>query len=177
VEAYRSFRNSHPADQLTGNAPRGSIISSEVDNPMVVPVGKNARAPTSNDVIHAGMVPGVRGEADRFPASCAIWFSGKEGILRASARSGQRTHGSCRSWSRSLGRKVHCWVGEQKEDRSGQTIPNKKWNLADLKAPGEGLRGELRHLPSGRTGRGSGTFPALDGSSSSMVPGSHSRSC
>src|SRR6266568_451683 len=49
---------STPQDQITGKAPKGEHYLLEVDNPMVVPVGKKVRVLiTANDVIHAWMVP------------------------------------------------------------------------------------------------------------------------
>src|SRR5205085_5272778 len=47
-----------PRDQIEGSAPKNDNYLLEVDNPMVVPVGKKVRLLiTSNDVIHGWYVP------------------------------------------------------------------------------------------------------------------------
>ena len=49
---------STPQDQITGSAQKGEHYLLEVDNPMVVPVGKKIRLLiTANDVIHAWWIP------------------------------------------------------------------------------------------------------------------------
>src|SRR5258706_3567197 len=49
-----------PRDQLEGKAPKGEHYLLEVDNPMVVPVGKKVRVIiTAGDVIHSWRVPAL----------------------------------------------------------------------------------------------------------------------
>lgn len=53
-----------PRDQLEGNAPKGVNYLLEVDNPVVVPVGKKVRIIlTANDVIHSWWVPALGRQA------------------------------------------------------------------------------------------------------------------
>ena len=58
-DGVRFFANlATPRDQIEGNAPKNENYLLEVDNPVVVPVGKKVRLLiTSNDVIHGWYVP------------------------------------------------------------------------------------------------------------------------
>jgi cytochrome c oxidase subunit 2 len=72
-------------DQIRGLAPKGEHYLSEVDNPVVVPVGKKIRVvTTANDVIHAWMVPAFGVKQDAIPGFVRdTWFKPeKEGIYR-----------------------------------------------------------------------------------------------
>jgi cytochrome c oxidase subunit II len=74
-----------PRDQILGLAPKGEHYLSEVDNPMVVPVGKKIRMViTANDVIHAWMVPAFGVKQDAIPGFVRdTWFKAeKEGTYR-----------------------------------------------------------------------------------------------
>jgi cytochrome c oxidase subunit 2 len=76
---------STPRDQILGLAPKGEHYLSEVDNPMVVPVGKKIRVvTTANDVIHAWMVPAFGVKQDAIPGFVRdTWFKAdKEGTYR-----------------------------------------------------------------------------------------------
>jgi len=67
---------STPRDQILGLAPKGEHYLSEVDNPVVVPVGKKIRVvTTANDVIHAWMVPAFGVKQDAIPGFVRdTWF-------------------------------------------------------------------------------------------------------
>jgi len=67
---------STPREQITGQAPKGQHYLSEVDNPLVVPVGKKIRVvTTANDVIHAWMVPAFGVKQDAIPGFVRdTWF-------------------------------------------------------------------------------------------------------
>lgn len=67
---------STPREQITGQAPKGEHYLSEVDNPLVVPVGKKIRVvTTANDVIHAWMVPAFGVKQDAIPGFVRdTWF-------------------------------------------------------------------------------------------------------
>jgi cytochrome c oxidase subunit 2 len=74
-----------PRDQILGIAPKGEHYLSEVDNPVVVPVGKKIRVvTTANDVIHAWMVPAFGVKQDAIPGFVRdTWFKAeKEGTYR-----------------------------------------------------------------------------------------------
>jgi cytochrome c oxidase subunit 2 len=65
-----------PRDQLEGSAPKGVNYLLEVDNPMVVPVGKKVRIiTTASDVIHAWWVPALGVKQDSIPGFVRdSWF-------------------------------------------------------------------------------------------------------
>jgi cytochrome c oxidase subunit 2 len=76
---------STPRDQIMGLAPKGEHYLSEVDKPVVVPVGKKVRiVTTATDVIHAWMVPAFGVKQDAIPGFVRdTWFKAeKVGIYR-----------------------------------------------------------------------------------------------
>ena len=149
----------------------------EVDNPLVVPVGKKVRIiTTANDVIHAWMVPALGVKQDAIPGFVRdTWFKAeKTGTFR----------GQCAE----LCGKDHAfmpivvevkseadykaWVdGKKKEMLAKQDDPAKEWSVADLQARGEKIYAAncvACHQP---TGKGvPGAFPALDGSKVVLGP-------
>ena len=59
---------STPRDQIEGTAEKGENYLLEVDNPVVVPVGKKVRVlTTANDVIHSWYVPDLAVKQDAIP--------------------------------------------------------------------------------------------------------------
>lgn len=85
-EDVRFFSNmSTPQDEIYGNAPKGEHYLLEVDNPVVVPVGKKVRLLiTANDVIHAWWVPELAVKRDAIPGFINdAWFKAEEpGVYR-----------------------------------------------------------------------------------------------
>ena len=67
---------STPRDQIQNQAPKGENYLAEVDNPVVVPVGKKIRVvTTANDVIHAWMIPAFGVKQDAIPGFVRdTWF-------------------------------------------------------------------------------------------------------
>jgi len=65
-----------PYEQRINQAPKTENYLSEVDNPLVVPVGKKIRVvTTANDVIHAWMVPAFGVKQDAIPGFVRdTWF-------------------------------------------------------------------------------------------------------
>ncbi|MGA1554044.1 MAG: cytochrome c oxidase subunit II, partial [Burkholderiaceae bacterium] len=65
-----------PYEQRINQQPKAENYLSEVDNPMVVPVGKKIRVvTTANDVIHAWMVPAFGVKQDAIPGFVRdTWF-------------------------------------------------------------------------------------------------------
>ena len=149
----------------------------EVDNALVVPVGKKIRViTTANDVIHAWMVPAFGVKQDAIPGFVRdTWFrADKVGVFR----------GQCAE----LCGKNHAfmpivvevkseadyrtWVeGKKKEMLARQDDPAKEWQVADLQARGEKVYAAncvACHQP---TGKGvAGAFPALEGSKLVLGP-------
>src|SRR6266852_2266991 len=134
---------STPQAQITGKAPKGEHYLLEVDNNMVVPVGKKVRVLiTANDVIHAWMVQAFGVKQDAIPGFVRdSWFRAeKEGLYRGQcAELCGKDHGFMPIVVEVLSaEKYAAWVGEQKKKiAAAADDPNKKWNLADLKARGE----------------------------------------
>ena len=76
---------STPREQIYGNAPKGEHYLLEVDNPLVVPVGKKVRVLiTANDVLHAWWVPAFGVKQDAVPGFIRdSWFKvDKPGTFR-----------------------------------------------------------------------------------------------
>ena len=162
---------STPQDQITGNAPKGEHYLLEVDNRMVVPVNKKVRVLiTASDVIHAWMVPAFGVKQDAIPGFVRdSWFRAeKEGIYRGQcAELCGKDHGFMPIVVEVLSaEKYTAWVGEQKKKiAAAADDPNKKWNLADLKARGDKVYAANCVTCHQANGQGlKGTFPALDGS-------------
>ena len=67
---------STPRDQIEGSAAKSENYLLEVDEPMVVPVGKRVRLLiTANDVIHSWWVPALGAKQDAIPGFIRdIWF-------------------------------------------------------------------------------------------------------
>lgn len=74
-----------PQDQIRDQAPKGNDYLLEVDNNVVVPVGKKIRLlMTADDVIHAWWVPALGVKQDAIPGFLRdAWFKAeKPGIFR-----------------------------------------------------------------------------------------------
>ena len=76
---------STPRAQIEGTEPKGPNYLLEVDNPLVVPVGKKVRVlTTANDVIHAWYVPALAVKQDAIPGFVreTAFRADKEGTFR-----------------------------------------------------------------------------------------------
>jgi len=160
-----------PQDQITGKEKKSEHYLLEVDNPMVVPVNKKVRVlTTANDVIHAWMVPAFGVKQDAIPGFVRdTWFrADKEGTYRGQcAELCGKDHGFMPIVVEVVSaEKYSAWVGEQRKKLAAAADdPNKKWNLADLKARGEKVYTANCVACHQATGQGvKGAFPALDGS-------------
>jgi cytochrome c oxidase subunit II len=69
-----------PRDQIEGNAPKGEHYLLEVDNEMVVPVGKKIRViTTAADVVHAWWIPAFGAKQDAIPGFLRdTWFRAEQ---------------------------------------------------------------------------------------------------
>ena len=175
---------STPRDQIDDSSPgalarrtANNTYLMEVDNPMVVPVGKKVRiVTTALDVIHAFAVPSFGIKQDAIPGFVRdTWFKAeKVGIYR----------GQCQE----LCGKEHAfmpivvdvrseadyakWVGEKKKEMLAKLDdPNKEWTQADLVARGEKVYGGNCVACHQAAGTGvPGAFPALVGSQMVLGP-------
>jgi cytochrome c oxidase subunit 2 len=134
---------STPREQIEGKAPKGENYLLEVDNEVVVPVGKKVRIiTTAADVIHAWWIPALGAKQDAIPGFLRdIWFRAEEtGTFR-----GQCTElcGKEHAFMPIVVRVVSNddyskWVGEQKKALAAAADdPNKAWDLKELAARGE----------------------------------------
>jgi cytochrome c oxidase subunit II len=162
---------STPQDQITGTAPKGEHYLLEVDNHLVVPVNKKIRIlTTANDVIHAWMIPAFGVKQDAIPGFVRdTWFKAeKEGTYRGQcAELCGKDHGFMPIVVDVVSAEQYtAWVGDQKKKQAAAADdPNKKWELADLKARGEKVYAANCVACHQATGKGvPGAFPALDGS-------------
>ncbi len=160
-----------PRDQIEGRAPKGENYLLEVDNELVVPVGKKVRIlTTAGDVVHSWWVPAFGAKQDAIP-----------GFIRDMHFKAERT-GTFRSQCVELCGKEHGfmpivvrvvtrdeytkWVGEKKKALAAAADdPDRQYNIDELKQRGE--RVYAAHCVACHQATGKGmppAFPALDGS-------------
>ncbi|MBI4204048.1 MAG: cytochrome c oxidase subunit II [Betaproteobacteria bacterium] len=168
---------STPRDQIDGgnaqarkNNPNYLL---EVDNHVVVPVGKKVRIiTTANDVIHAWWVPALGIKQDAIPGFVRdTWFKAdKPGIYRGQcAELCGKDHGFMPIVVEAVEpQKYAAWVKDQKEKTAKAAVadaPGKPWTLEDLRARGEKTYTANCVACHQATGMGvPGAFPALSGS-------------
>lgn len=171
ISFYSSL--STPRDQIEGRAPKGEHYLVEVDNPVVVPVGKKVRIiTTANDVIHAWWVPALGIKQDAIPGFVRdTWFKAdKAGTYRGQcAELCGKDHGFMPIVVEVVEpEKYAAWVSDQKARMAKAAVaddPNKAWSLDDLKARGEKVYAANCVACHQASGMGvPGAFPALSGS-------------
>ena len=167
---------STPQDQIYGKEPKGEHYLLETDNHLVVPVGKKIRVlTTAADVIHSWFVPAFAVKQDAIPGFVRdTWFRAeKEGEYRGQcAELCGKDHGFMPIVVDVVSaEKYSAWVAEKKKEMAAaQDDPNKKWELAEMKARGEKVFAANCVACHQANGQGiKGSFPALDGSK--MVTG------
>ena len=160
-----------PREQIEGLAEKGVNYMLEVDNEVVVPVGKKVRILiTANDVIHAWMIPAFGVKQDAIPGFIRdTWFKAdKIGTYRGQcAELCGKEHGfmpivvSVKSEA-----DYSKWVGEQKKLMAAKMDdPSKQWTQAELIARGEKVYATTCVACHQATGKGMPpAFPPLDGS-------------
>jgi cytochrome c oxidase subunit 2 len=163
---------STPRDQLENKAPKGEHYLLEVDNPLVVPVGKKVRVLiTANDVIHAWWVPKLGIKQDGIPGFIRdSWFKAeKVGTYRGQcAELCGKDHGYMPIVVEVKEQADYDkWVAEQKS-KAADAVKNgtKVFDLAELKTMGEKVYTANCvgcHQANGK-GLPANGFPALDGS-------------
>ena len=170
-----------PRDQIDGhdnearrNNPNYLL---EVDNAMVVPVGKKVRViVTANDVIHAWWVPAFGVKQDAIPGFVRdTWFrADKVGIYRGQcAELCGKDHGFMPIVVEVVEpEKYAAWVGEQqKKTKAAVVDPAKQWTLDELKAQGEKVYASNCVACHQANGMGvPNTFPALSGGKVTIGP-------
>ena len=160
-----------PYQQIHGAQPKDEHYLLEVDQPLVVPVGKKVRLLiTASDVIHSWSVPAFGVKQDAIPGFVRdSWFKAeKPGIYRGQCSElCGKEHGfmpivvevkSADDYAK--------WVAEHKKAAAAAADdPNKAWGLPDLMARGEKVFLANCAACHQASGKGvPGAFPALDGS-------------
>ena len=147
VSFYSSLAT--PRDQIDGGNNEGRRNNPnyllEVDNPVVVPVGKKVRIiTTANDVIHSWWVPALGIKQDAIPGFVRdTWFKvDKAGTYRGQcAELCGKDHGFMPIVVEAVEpEKYAAWVKDQQSKMAKAAVaddPAKSWSLADLKARGE----------------------------------------
>ena len=134
---------STPRAQIEGRAPKGENYLLEVDNEMVVPIGKKVRIiTTAADVIHAWWIPAFGAKADAMPGFLRdTWFRAEqEGTFRGQCTElCGKEHGFMPIVVRVVSAENYSkWVGEQKKAMTAAADdPGKTWDLKELIARGE----------------------------------------
>jgi cytochrome c oxidase subunit 2 len=160
-----------PRSQIVNKEEKSVTYLSEVDNDLVIPVGKKVRIiTTSNDVIHAWAVPAFGVKQDAIPGFVRdLWFKvEKPGVYRG--------------WCSELCGKDHAfmpivvtvksaedyskWVAAQQSEQMANTDdPTKDWTLEELMARGKTVYDSNCTACHQASGKGvPGAFPALVGS-------------
>jgi cytochrome c oxidase subunit 2 len=132
-----------PREQIDGKSQKGDNYLLEVDQNLVVPVGKKIRVlTTAGDVIHAFWVPAFGIKQDAIPGFIRdTWFKAEqEGVFRGQcAELCGKDHGFMPIVVEVVSaEKYSAWVAEQqKKIAAVADDPNKKWDLAELRVRGE----------------------------------------
>ena len=166
---------STPRDQIEDyegkGTKKGEHYLIEVDNPVVVPVGKKVRIiTTANDVIHAWWVPALGIKQDAIPGFVRdTWFKAdKAGTYRGQcAELCGKDHGFMPIVVEAVEPEQYAsWVAKQKKAMAAAVPdPGKEWTLDELKARGAKVYAANCVACHQATGMGvPGTFPALSGS-------------
>jgi len=160
-----------PREQIEGQAAKGQNYLLEVDNPVVVPVGKKVRVlTTAQDVIHSWWVPALGVKQDANPGFIRdTWFKADTpGVYRGQCTElCGKDHGFMPVVVHAVtAEKYTAWVAGQKKMMVATAVdPNKQWTLDELKARGAKVYAGNCVACHQATGMGiPPTFPALSGS-------------
>jgi len=160
-----------PRDQIEGRAPKGENYLLEVDNEMVVPVGKKVRVlTTAADVIHSWWMPAFGAKQDAIPGFIRdLHFRAeKTGVYRSQCvELCGKEHGFMPIVVRVVTRDEYTkWAGEKKKALAALADdPNKQYNIDELKQRGERVYAANCVACHQASGRGMPpAFPPLDGS-------------
>jgi len=164
-----------PRDQIDGGNDAARAANPnylvEVDNPVVVPVGKKVRIiTTANDVIHAWWVPALGIKQDAIPGFVRdTWFKAdRPGTYRGQcAELCGKDHGFMPIVVEAVTPEQYAtWVAGQKRQMAAAAVdPAKQWTLDELKAHGAKIYAGNCVACHQATGMGiPKVFPALSGS-------------
>jgi cytochrome c oxidase subunit 2 len=168
---------STPRDQIEGKAPKGPHYLLEVDNELVVPVGKKIRVlTTAADVVHSWWVPAFGAKQDAIPGFIRdIWFRPeKTGTYRSQCvELCGKDHGFMPIVVRVVAQEDYSkWVGERKALAAKSADDDTKaYTLEQLKERGAKVYAANCVACHQATGKGAPpAFPPLDGSKVVLGP-------
>jgi cytochrome c oxidase subunit 2 len=134
---------STPREQIEGRAAKGEHYLLEVDNEVVVPIGKKVRVVlTAADVVHAWWIPAFGAKQDAIPGFLRdIWFKAdKLGTFRGQCvELCGKEHAFMPIVVNVVSQEDYTkWVGEKKKAMAASADdPNKTWTVPELVARGE----------------------------------------
>lgn len=168
---------STPRAQIENKEKKGKNYLLEVDNNIVLPVGKKVRfVLTANDVIHAWWVPALAIKKDAIPGYInEMWTKIDEpGIYRGQcAELCGKDHGYMPIVVEAVSQEdFNKWVSVQKDKAvSAAADSNKVWAKADLMKQGKKVYEKSCQVCHGATGAGiPGVFPAITGGKFAIGP-------
>ncbi len=168
---------STPREQIDGTEAKGENYLLEVDEPMVVPVGKRVRLLiTANDVIHAWWVPALGAKQDAIPGFIRdSWFKAdKIGTYRGQCvELCGKDHGFMPIVVEVVSEEDYqAWVAKKKGATAAAAADNSKtFDSAELIARGEKVYAANCAACHQANGMGlPGTFPAINGSAVATGP-------
>jgi cytochrome c oxidase subunit II len=159
-----------PRDQIENKATKGEHYLLEVDNPIVLPVGKKVRLlVTANDVIHAWWVPQLGTKKDAIPGFInEMWTRIDEpGIYRGQcAELCGKDHGFMPIVVNAVSPEDFTkWVAMQKDKAAAESAGGTKtWSKDDLIEKGKKVYASTCAACHGANGEGMGPFPKMAGS-------------
>jgi len=164
-----------PREQIENKAPKGPHYLLEVDNPIVLPVGKKIRFQiTANDVIHAWWVPALGVKKDAIPGFVnEVWtYIDEPGTYRGQcAELCGKDHGFMPIVVNAVSQAdFDKWVVAQKQQAAAAGADaTKKWTTDELMAKGKQAYATCGACH-GPNGEGVGPFPKLAGSKIATGP-------
>ena len=160
---------STPRAQIENRQAKGEHYLLEVDNPLVIPVGKKVRfLLTANDVIHSWWVPEFGVKKDAIPGFInETWTRVDEpGIYRGQCTElCGKDHGFMPVVVEAVPEEEYNqWVAEQRESAEiERQLTEKDWTLEELIERGQGVYASACAACHGTDGSGGGPFPSLRG--------------
>jgi cytochrome c oxidase subunit 2 len=166
-----------PRDQIENKAAKGEHYLLEVDNPIVVPVGKKVRfLVTANDVIHSWWVPQLGVKKDAIPGFInEFWVRADEaGTFRGQcAELCGKDHGFMPIVVSAVSQEDFTkWVAMQKDKAATESAGSTKtWSKDELMEKGKKAYASTCAACHGPEGKGiPGVFPAIEGSKLATGP-------
>ena len=159
-----------PRDQIENKAAKGEHYLLEVDNPIVLPVGKKIRfLVTANDVLHAWWVPQLGVKKDAIPGFInEVWtLIDEPGVYRGQcAELCGKDHGFMPIVVNAVSPEEFTkWVAMQKDKAAAESAGGAKtWSKEELIEKGKKVYASTCAACHGANGEGMGPFPKMAGS-------------